>query len=600
MEPDDSPELPPDRPTRFTGGPITGQRRIRPDGTSEVVAPGTDGPIAPKRLSPAERIGWLVGLGAVVFAIIVYYGLRDQPWFALRFGDTAERQVAATRLADRGGKGVPELILLAGDPDADVRRAAIESLGVAVDFDTSAITPLIRALDDSSSSVRMAAVRGLSHASPDPRAADALIQALGRPDPQFREAIAIALRGFGEIASPAVASLLAMSAAHLRRVGTQGDVAAETLDVLGGAAVPGLVQATSHVNAAVRAEAMRRLERLSEKDPGAREAIAGRSASPFADVRAASTLSRAKSGGATPDVIARLALLLDRPDTHDQAAVGLRAAAAGLGLQGGAVATNAATVAEAAAIVPRLLSFGGEDDIDRRTATTLITSLGEAAMGALTAAITKSVEPERRRAIALIGRLAPLYPSSTALGPALDALSQDFQGDKDARLIGEALARFGPKALGPLMAGVGHRRRSVRAAAIAALRSLAPTREGTAALREALGGPRDSAEAAAEALASLGAQGAEMLAVTLASRDVGARRLAARSLEKVPAFPLSAHTLLLNAARAKDVAVRVAAVRALGTIRPRTEAISEALDRAGRDASSLVKRAASESRAGAE
>lgn len=563
---------------RFTGGRLT--------------SPG----IKPKTgLTYSERAGWLVALAVLAAAVAAFFLIRNKVWFALRFGDGAEREAAAVRLAD-DPEGVDTLLALAADSETDVRRAAVVSLGRHADVSTQAVDGLIRATEDNASSVRKAAVRALASAAPSPRAAAALRRVLSGPDPALHVPAAEALAHFGGESADAVPALIAMSLSHQRKLGSPGDAAGATLDTLGPAALPGLVAATRHVSRDVRHEALRRLEALAGRDTSAQDALADTAKSPFADVRAAATVATARRDGITPAVLMELALLFDKPETHGTAITGLREAAK----------TGLATGlddAQAAVVVPRLLALGGEDDVDRRAAVTLLKAIGPPSVGPLVDAVRRAVEPERRRALMALSQLGPARWAQNDKGESLALLEAELMADRDPELVATALVARGAEGMPGLIQGVQNGRRPVRLAALDALTRLPPTETGLDAITGVVAGGGLPAERAVAALAALGAQGAQRMAQLLSHKDTGARRLAARALTRdrpaprpgraeLPVFvlPESAIPALLQAAKSRDAAVRAAALGQLVRFPSSPEAVA-AVERGARDSSPWVRRA---------
>ena len=92
----------------------------------------------------------------------------------------------------------PALITLLDDPDVDVRRQAVASLGRQ--GDPQALEPLVRALGDPNSFLRTTAAQALG-ALGDPRATPSLRESLQDPTTLVAGASAVALRQLGEVAA---------------------------------------------------------------------------------------------------------------------------------------------------------------------------------------------------------------------------------------------------------------------------------------------------------------------------------------------------------------------------------------------------------------
>ncbi|MBT9559625.1 MAG: HEAT repeat domain-containing protein, partial [Myxococcales bacterium] len=562
------------------GGPLLG-----PAGDDLVASP--DGALerGPARLSPSERIGFVAGAAVIAVLLAFYYLIHDRPWFALRFGDASEKTIAAARLGEGGEDAFPALARLAEDESAEVRRAALEAMVSVASLEPKSVDVATRALEDPSASVRLAAIAVLRQSQGDPRAASALVKALGRAEPALRRQAAEALATFGGSASPAVPLLIAMSIHHGKERGSVDDVAGATLDRLGASVTSGLVTASQSVRGGVRAAAMRRLEQLAATSEPARLALESRATSRFSDVRAAATVATARSGDASLETVHRLALLLDRPETRAQGSVGLRQIADKADLAG-------ADATDAAALVPRLLSLGGDDDFDRRAAATLTRKLGIAALPALTAGVTRAVEPERRRALAAISTLgsASLAPSS-GTEACLAVLSAELNAGRDPELVSAALASFGGLGQDVLAQAITpSRKRPIRIAAITALAPMPLIPAALDALKACIGG-HDGTLAAA-ALARSGS-GLAVLVDALGDRQARVRRHAADALVASTLAPTSSlYDALARLARARDARVRTAVATLLARL-PRDADVEGVLDRLVRDRAPSVRKAAS-------
>ncbi len=557
---------------RFTGGRLT--------------SPGVK---ARPGLSRSERVGWWVALAALVVGVAALLGARDEVWFALRFGDSAEREGAAVRLGD-DPEGVETLLILSRDADAEVRRAAVVSLARQLPASAPALDGLIRATEDSAVAVRRAAVRALGSAAPSAKAAEALRRILGGPDPALHASAAEALAPFGEAAAEAVPSLIAMSLSHQRKAGSTGDSAGATLDTLRASALTGLVAATRHVSPDVRRDALRRLGELAVEDPAAREALSSTVRSPFADVRAAATVATARREGVTPDVLTELTLLAEKPETRGTAVTGLREAAR-TGLAQGL------NEAQAAIVVPRLLTLGGEDDVDRRAAITLLHAIGPPAVGPLIEAVRRAVEPERERALMALARLGPARWASNDNGESLALLEAEMLADRTPERVAAALVARGAEGIPALVKAVRQGKRPVRLAAIDALPRLSASEASVATLADTVRVGGLVGERALTALTGLGSPGLIRMAELLTDRDAGTRRRVAAALSQAPSeMPEAAIPAVTLAARHRDAAVRSAAVRLLLRLSGARPEVAEALERAARDRSPVVKRALREAR----
>jgi HEAT repeat protein len=101
-----------------------------------------------------------------------------------------ERSRAALALADSGQSAVSPLVRALEDPSADVREKAALALGLQ--SDRSVVPHLLRALTDPDAQVREKAALGLALRR-DASVVEPLVAALGDPDGQVREKAAIAL-----------------------------------------------------------------------------------------------------------------------------------------------------------------------------------------------------------------------------------------------------------------------------------------------------------------------------------------------------------------------------------------------------------------------
>ena len=123
---------------------------------------------------------------------------------ALRDEDPEVRESAADALSNIGDpRAVNPLIALLGDPVADIRRTAIDALG---QFEEQVpVAPILRLLSDSDPEIRHSAAHLIGQLG-DRSAVPALSRALRDEDPEVREA---ALESLGEIGDPSAASAIA-------------------------------------------------------------------------------------------------------------------------------------------------------------------------------------------------------------------------------------------------------------------------------------------------------------------------------------------------------------------------------------------------------
>jgi HEAT repeat protein/ATP/ADP translocase len=218
---------------------------------------------------------------------------------ALDASQPGARRLAVDLLGRLGGDGATEpLVRALGDPDPEVRVAAVRALGATGDRADSPISRSIAgALVDSDPAVRAAAVRATSRI--DGSALDAERDRLAAdPDPNVRAEVAVAFvgRGNGEAARPIVERLLAGATAG-ERVAGLGAVRAG--NIVASDVVVGFVGDSSRD---VRAAAIGVLEEMAGDDPGPRDALVAALDDEARPVRRAAAAALRRRGGAVNEL----------------------------------------------------------------------------------------------------------------------------------------------------------------------------------------------------------------------------------------------------------------------------------------------------------
>jgi HEAT repeat protein len=176
---------------------------------------------------------------------------------ALRDGRWARRANAASLLGLRGGtrEAAVSLTALARDPVAQVRRAAVTSLG-QLDTETTYLA-LVQALDDADAAVRTAAEKAVAGVAKG--SAGALVNTAARADREPQRVVVEILANAGAAAARALGELVSSAPLVDVRV-----LAARALGAQGAAGAPGaagLVAAMEHAAEEVRAACARALGR---------------------------------------------------------------------------------------------------------------------------------------------------------------------------------------------------------------------------------------------------------------------------------------------------------------------------------------------------
>lgn len=454
---------------------------------------------------------------------LVWPDVPDRVERGLASPDAATRRVAARDLATLGGPRATPLILKAlGDPDVEVRLAAAQSaIRLRVPEATDAV---VAWLGERETRLRISACE-VAHAMPSPRAVQPIARALGDADPQVRAACADALGASG--APEAVAPLSGKLDDATPNVRAQ---VARALAHLGDArAVVPLVGKVQDSVPDVRQAVVRALGDLGDTRATQALLLALRDNVPEVKVEALSALGRLRA----PDAVDAIApLVLERnPGVRQSALVAL-----------GRIGTPAAVRALVKAL-------GTQEDL---TATVERTPVRDALVTAGASAIAE-------------------------LTPLLDRPISPAIASSAAWVLGELRARSSaPQIVAALRKGT--------VPAVAALHALAGagTPDQVPVVLEFVADPSPATREAALRAATMlldpsrpDGRAVEPLAATLKNPRMSPRdRAAVATLLGRTGAPRAA-TELVGLVSAKDEALRLAAIDALGALGARTAAPSD-------------------------
>jgi HEAT repeat protein len=534
----------------------------------------------------------------------------EMPSRVWRVGDRDSRWLVGPGVA--GLEDVPALVKELADNDAGVRARAADTLGLIGWGARPAQPALRRACEDSDALVRVSAARAIALIGADQSLSVRVLQtALTHERSVVRKTAAVALGDLGASARPAVHAL--REALRDRDEDVRWS-AAEALGRIG----PGAEAAVPALAAALRDPAIRAIaaDSLGSIGPAARGAVpllTDALTETDADFRwaAAVALTRIDARSAR----AAVPLFIDRLTNGDfrarwdvlmiLAPMGLEAREAADAVRvmvkrgnGVAAATLAAIAGpEALDALPTLLKVL-TDDWDTSED---IAHIGPAAVPDVRKLLADPEATNRHLAVKTLGLLAP--QSAEAVAALIEALADGNPAVRKAAAV--ALGRIEPRvkeATAGLTAALKDEEPTVRLAAAGALRSIQGSRGNPAVpvLVELLSHEEAVIRReAAAALAEFGtaAQSAvPALHVSVKDQDVAVRSAAARAVASITAAKAhrQAITVLIEALQDHDPAVRLHAVRFLGTMGPDARSAAAALGRARRDADSDVRKAAEE------
>lgn len=134
----------------------------------------------------------------------------DEILHALKTGSMGARIAAIHALGEIGGeKVIKPLVYCAGRPEADLRSAAVETLGRLADPTTLPV--LLERLDDDNSAVQARAISALSKFPPSTAVCERLRPFLKHADGSLDAEAALALARLGDLASAEIIAALLTS-----------------------------------------------------------------------------------------------------------------------------------------------------------------------------------------------------------------------------------------------------------------------------------------------------------------------------------------------------------------------------------------------------
>lgn len=504
----------------------------------------------------------LVGLAAVSRA-------QDVATLAgqVEAGEIPARIAACRQLAALGVKAqaaVPQLTAALKSDDADLQRNAALALAEIGSQAAAAVPVLIEALGDSDGVVRAAAAHALGEIGPSAReATEKLIGTIGDADPAVRREVRSALRAIApprEVALPLWVKMLETASP------TDAAAAVASLAEAGEAAVPALVEALNHQDAAYWA-----CLALSEIGAAAAPAVPKLTElldSEEMEVRLQATMALAHIGPAAKPAEAKLIEHL-----HNDQLAGVRYASAyALG-----------TIGDKAVALPELgKEFDNEDPFLRVAAAWAYVRLIDKDKAPLLARAAQIIvdamasDDHRVRDLAVRALGDPDIPRES-LAPALRRVLQGVRDPQKLMEIVDALATLGPRAV-PLCARSLEEKGPLRFYALQLLIKVGPeAAPAVPAIVATLADPQPDLRR--ESLFALGAIGAaaapatDKIVAKLTDEDTEVRHAACYALGKIGPDAKAALPALQKAMTSEDAFLQMASVWAALKIAPTDHAL---------------------------
>lgn len=461
-------------------------------------------------------------------------------------------------------------------PKPEIRRAAMSQLSQLKSEGADAVEALVAALKDEEAQFRNAAATALGNIASRPESAvPALAKSLEDRDVEVRKSAAITLKKFGKSAEPAVGPLVRyMESDPLNAAGAIEQIGPGAKD-----AVPALLKALSHEDAAVREQAAKALGAVEVRDQQVVVALLKSQDDANETVRAAAKDALARLSPEEVQLlkdlgsdgsVAGLKMKLKGGDEVLKIRL-LRALKDGGATQRGRAAESLADCAATMPDVEKALIEALRDDEAagvRISAANALASCGADRAAALTALKAAIHDPEESVRIAVCRSLAGYGVD------AVPALQESF-ADASAKVIDAAtisLARIGSDALPALrMALRGSDQKQKLGALLSLLRMKETARPALDDIRACLDDPAVTVQLiAARTLWTIDRDDSTVprVAKLLQEKKLTSRRGAIRLLQDMGEAALPAVADLSEATMDSDDGVRLAAIRTVAAFGP--------------------------------